>query len=40
MRTVSPLDRETLRVWATVTDEGELRIAGQDLGGYPGASEC
>ena len=39
MRTVTMFDRETLRVWATTTAEGSLRITGQDLGGYPGASE-
>lgn len=39
MRTVTLRDRDRLRVWATMTAEGELRIEGQDLGGYPGASE-
>lgn len=39
MRTVTLLDQEGLRVWATMTDDGGLRIEGQDLGGYPGASE-
>lgn len=39
MRTVTLLDRDGLRVWATMTAEGGLRIAGQDLGGYPGAGE-
>ena len=39
MRTVTLLDRDQLRVWATTTADGELRIEGQDLGGYPGASE-
>lgn len=39
MRTVTLLDRDRLRVWATMTGDGELRIEGQDLGGYPGASE-
>lgn len=39
MRTVTLLDQDPLRVWATMTDDGGLRIEGQDLGGYPGASE-
>lgn len=39
MRTVTLHDRDTLHVWATLLDDGRLRIEGQDLGGYFGASE-
>jgi hypothetical protein len=39
MRTVTSFETGGLRVWATNTAEGGLRIEGQDLGGYPGASE-
>lgn len=39
MRTVTMFDRAGLHVWASITTEGELLIEGQDLGGYPGASE-
>ncbi|MCL3862959.1 hypothetical protein [Actinotalea sp. K2] len=39
MRTVTLRDRGALHVWATMTTDGALLIQGQDLGGYPGASE-
>lgn len=39
MRTVTLHDHDGLHVWATITADGELLIQGQDLGGYPGASE-
>ena len=39
MRKVTLVDRDGLHVWATITAEAELLIQGQDLGGYPGASE-
>jgi len=39
MRTVTMFDRDRLYVWASITAEGELRIEGQDLGGYPGTKE-
>lgn len=39
MRTVTLLDRDRLHVWATMIDDGRLRIEGQDLGGYLGTSE-
>ena len=39
MRTVTLLDRDGLRVRATMTADGTLLIEGQDLGGYPGAGE-